>query len=612
MQPDLNPITPAAIDWRNDAPHAPAFDDCYFSRDNGVEESRLVFLHGNRLAERFARLKSGDQFVVGEVGFGTGLNALLTAALFESCAPPGARLHFVSAEKHPLKPADLSRALAAWPDLAHLSRALAAYWPAPVCGVHRLWLTERIDLTLMFGDAATMWSLQETPVDAWLLDGFAPARNPDCWSPELFACLADRSRPGATIATFSAASSVRQTLVEAGFRVERVAGHARKRHRLEGKVPGTWQPAPMTRGHALVIGAGLAGATTARALAERGWQVSVVDAEGVAAGASGNRAGVVYTTPSGMATPQNRFYQSSYLHALRWLRRFDAESHGIARLNGVVQHATDARHRHKLEQAARSGHWPPDLMTLADARIELHGAGTIRPPEWCRLLLSHPRITLQIGEVRELLEPAGVRLESGKIVSADVVVLCVAGQVNALIGEPALPIRRIRGQVTECRATPASLAWTQAHCHEGYLVPAIDGIHCVGATFDLHESTPNPREHDDQANLATLRERLPQQWQDLGGPQIAVTGQRVGFRCQANDYLPVVGPLPARPDVWINTAHGSRGISGTPLAAERIADALSGAPAALDRNIRLALDPARFDRRARRGGKRRRSTKTKR
>ncbi|HSH57942.1 MAG TPA: tRNA (5-methylaminomethyl-2-thiouridine)(34)-methyltransferase MnmD, partial [Halomonas sp.] len=196
--PPLAALDNARLEWRNDAsgeaaPHSPAFDDIYFSRHDGRAETEHVFVAGNRLMERFREWQEPRPFVIGETGFGTGLNMLCAWACFDAHAAPEARLHLVSTEKFPLHRADLARALATWPDLAERSERLVAQWPEPVAGVHRFWLDKRVTLDLHLGDAAERLSLLDGRVDAWFLDGFAPAKNPEMWQPALFQAMAARS-----------------------------------------------------------------------------------------------------------------------------------------------------------------------------------------------------------------------------------------------------------------------------------------------------------------------------------------------------------------------------------------------------------------------------------
>ena len=606
MQPDFDAIAPAVVDWQGDTPFSPRFNDRYFSGDDGAGESRAVFIDGNHLPGRFAGLAPGDLFVIGETGFGTGLNMLLAAEFFTRIAPPAARLSLLSAERHPLQSEDLARALRVRPELEPFAERLRAEYPPLTPGFHRLRLAENIDLTLMFGDAETMWRQSDAKVDAWCLDGFAPDRNPQLWQPDLLETLARSSRPGATLATFTVAGAVRRALCEAGFEVRRRPGFGRKRQRLEGRLPANSPAQRFTTGTAIVAGAGLAGATTARALAERGWQVRVIDPAGIATGASGNRAGVVYTTPSGVATPQNRFYQASYLHAVGWLRRYRAVQAGIGEFDGVVQHITDDRQRGRLAEASSSGHWPEaQLRRLDEESVLLTDGGYLQPAAWCRLLLDHPSIAHDKATVERIDAQGLPVLSSGEIIQADAVVLCIAGAAMGMDSLPALGLRLIRGQVSECRATPASRRWRRARCHNGYLTPAIDGLHCIGATFNLRDPEPLPRESDDRANLDQLRKNLPERWTELGGPGIEVVDRRVAFRCQANDYLPVAGLSPGARNrseipLLLNLAHGSRGIGGTPLVADRIADLVSAMPGCVDRAMAAVLDPGRFEARAHR------------
>ena len=603
----FSPIQPASVDWQDNTPVATAYDDPYFSRQDGMAESRYVFLEGNRLPDRFAALSPGDLFVVGETGFGTGLNCLLAAQLFLQTAPSQAHLHLVSVEKHPLTLDDMRTALAHWPELALLSRALLAEYPPATPGQHRLKLHPNISLTLLYGEAEQCWPLFRHPVDAWFLDGFAPACNPDMWQPALFAQMARLSQPGTTLATFTAAGFVRRGLQEAGFEMKKHKGFGHKRHMLIGEIHhATPDPTPTSAPSVIVVGAGLAGATTAHALAERGCNVTVLDADGIAQHASGNLAGVVYSTPSAHLTPQNRFYQQSYSHALRWLaRQAFPRDETDGQLNGVLQHYVDDKQREKLTQAMETGAWPSALLIAQGQHAaELVGGGYLRPARWCQHLLDHDNIRIEQARVIAVHEgqPATATLDNGEDRQADAIVLCTAANTATLPGLQWLPLKLIRGQVSYCQATDASRLWQQAQCHGGYLTPALDDLHCVGATFDLHNDSPVASEQDDQANLAQLQRYLPQRWLELGGEHIHIVDRRVAFRCQSIDFLPLCGPLPVATDnphrsatgLYLNLAHGSRGITGTPLCADLIADLICNHPLPVDQQLVDALAPDRF------------------
>lgn len=601
---DFQPIIPASLTWRGDTPVADTYDDSYFSAGHGREESEYVFIRQNDLASRFRALDGNGLFTLGETGFGTGLNFLLAASHFLDDAPGGAVLHYLSVEKHPLTRADLAHACRNNGVAPALTTELLANYPPATAGFHRLSLARgRIRLTLMFGEAADMLAQLEAAVDAWFLDGFAPARNPDMWQPVLFEQLARLSRPGASLATFTAAGFVRRGLAETGFGMEKRKGFGDKRHMLAGRMTGDWQPATLDQRPVAIVGAGLAGCTLARALAERGCAVIVFDGHGVARQASGNLAGVVYTTPSAHPTPQNRFYQSSFLHALHWFRRLAfPRTADDGALDGVTQLPPHDRGARKARDALASGHWPDNVVradggTAEAPRLFFPGGGYLSPPAWCRHLLDHASIELRREEVRQLqhdgndwiLETATTREAFARVVLAN------AQAARAFQNLHWLPLKPIRGQVSYCRATPESARWRRAWCHQGYLTPAIGGRHCVGATFDLHGDSPAPSDEEDRRNLDCLRQNLPDHWHELGGERIAVTDRRVGFRCQSRDFLPLAGPAPGTPaGLYLDIAHGSRGITGTPLCAEALASMLCGEPPPVDRDLLDALTPQRF------------------
>lgn len=231
-------IQHAQLHWDEQGqPLSSTHDDVYFSLLSGLEETRYVFLQHNRLGERFAALQSGDCMTVGETGFGTGLNFLCCWQLFEQQAPAGAELHFISVEKFPLHAADLQQALALWPQLQDYSQQLQQVYESIRPGRQTLELADgRVRLTLLVGEASEQLAQLDEQVDAWFLDGFAPAKNPDMWTDELFGLLARLSAPEATLATFTSAGFVRRGLQATGFVMQRNKGFGFKRQMLSGQL----------------------------------------------------------------------------------------------------------------------------------------------------------------------------------------------------------------------------------------------------------------------------------------------------------------------------------------------------------------------------------------
>lgn len=213
------------VDWRDGVvPVSTLFDDPYFSLHDGLSETRHVFHGGNGLPGRF---RGG--FVVAELGFGTGLNLLATAIAWQTSGVAG-RLSFISFEAFPMAPADMARALAHFPDVASAAQPLLGAWE----GGKRRFALGPVDVEVVVGDARQTLPAWAGRADAWFLDGFSPAKNPELWGDDLLVDVARHTAPGGTFATYTAAGFVRRGLQAAGFQVERCAGFGRKRHMSRG------------------------------------------------------------------------------------------------------------------------------------------------------------------------------------------------------------------------------------------------------------------------------------------------------------------------------------------------------------------------------------------
>ena len=218
----------AELDWRDGKiPIARRFDDPYFSFENGVAETAHVFFAGNDLPARFT-----DGFHIAELGFGTGLNLLAALKLWRDTAQQG-RLHFTSFEAYPMEAEAMLKAQAAFPELAAISEELAPHWHAGATEFK----TDDLHFTLMLGDARETVSNMAQKADAWFLDGFSPAKNPELWEASLLAQVAAQTAPNGTAATYTAAGFVRRALEAGGFDVTRRAGFGRKRHMTIARMP---------------------------------------------------------------------------------------------------------------------------------------------------------------------------------------------------------------------------------------------------------------------------------------------------------------------------------------------------------------------------------------
>ncbi|MDX2096000.1 MAG: bifunctional tRNA (5-methylaminomethyl-2-thiouridine)(34)-methyltransferase MnmD/FAD-dependent 5-carboxymethylaminomethyl-2-thiouridine(34) oxidoreductase MnmC [Alphaproteobacteria bacterium] len=590
------------LEWRDGMPVSAAFDDVYFSRAGGVAETEHVFLRGNGLPERW---QDRAAFTIGEMGFGTGLNFLVALKQFRATASAGAVLHYVAIEKFPLPPDALRAALAAQPGLEQEAAELIAAYPLRLPGVHRITL-DGVRLTLCFGDVAALLPDIRTPIDAWFLDGFSPARNPEMWAETLWAELARLSAPEATLATFTAAGQVRRGLQAAGFVIEKQPGFGHKRDMLVGRYTATDQalPSRLTRAAtAIVIGAGIAGATVARALAERGYAVMVLERGVVAGGASGNAAGVLFPQLTKRWNTSSAWYFTAYGYALRQLRRWQAEglrfelaTTGMLRLPRHADEDAQLRALHETHGFDPAiVHWLDRDDARAQAGVALPTGAAffpegswVNPSQLCASLLAHPKITLRehasVTKFARTGQQWGVTLADGEVIPADLCCIAAAGESAQWLANEGITLGAVGGQVSVFAAGNAASSLRSIVCHRGYVIPTAQGL-LVGATYhrdDMLAVTPARHDENREALLAILP-----QWHT--GDAIA---GRSSIRATTPDRLPYIGALAH--GLYVTTGHGSRGLLSAPLAAEIIASDLTGETPPVTQALLKAVHPLRF------------------
>ncbi|HEY8573133.1 tRNA (5-methylaminomethyl-2-thiouridine)(34)-methyltransferase MnmD [Phenylobacterium sp.] len=574
------PQTP--LTWTEDGhPRSRIFGDVYFSAQDGLAETRTVFLAGCGLPEAWSGRR---RFTVAELGFGTGLNIAALLDLWGRTREPGARLHVFSVEAHPIAAEESVRALARWPELSAVVELLTRRWPGRARGVHRVDLPELgaiLDVAVMdVAEALAGWS---GAADAWFLDGFSPALNPGMWRDDVLALVAARSAPGARAATFTVAGQVRRGLVAAGFEVEKRPGYGRKRERLEARLPGRAPPDPAVR-RVAVIGGGIAGASAARAVRALGAEPVVIEKDHPGAGGSGNPAALV--TPrldAGLGAPARLFAQAFG----RAVRLYEQDGPEAILRRGVRQLAAGPRDAERFAKIAASGLFEPEALEASDAGLDQRTALVLEPA---------PVLDAWIGAVVHATV-GGVRRDGdawlvetpqgGEILWADAVI--VAAAMDSATLAPDLPLTAVRGQAswTDTRLAPIpATAWG------GYVLPIRHGL-LFGATHDRGDGAIDVRAEDHRRNLETLAAAFPDLAARLEGAELA---GRASIRAMTPDRLPLAGA--GADGVLLLTGFGSRGFAHAPLLAEHVAALALGAPSPLPRDLAELVDPGRFARRA--------------
>lgn len=577
--------------WTDDgAPRSGRFDDVYFSREDGLAETRAVFLAGCDLPEAWRERRG---FTVAELGFGTGLNIAALLDLWRRERPPGGKLHVFSVEGFPLSREEAARALANWPEIREAVDALLAAWPAPTPGLHRMDLPGfNATLDLAIGEVRDVLGGWSGQADAWFLDGFAPSTNPDMWSDEVLDLIAARSAPGARVATFTVAGAVRRGLAQRGFTVDKRPGHGRKRERLEARLGGAViEPEPPI---VAIVGAGIAGASVARAVTALGLRPTIIEADRPGAGASGFDASLV--TPR--LDAGDREIAALYAAALTRAGSLYALTPGAVLARSVLQLEQTPRDAGRHLKIAAQDLWPANAMAVRDAEasagkagepvstggLEMRDAMAIKPAavldSW---LADVERRTATVTSLERAENRWRLKDASGAtIIDADVVVL-TGGWGNAAL-QPQLPLSPVAGQADVADGvTSAPLAWG------GYAVPTGTGL-LFGATHDRGVTDPSPSAGASARNLATLAARLPELAArvEASGP----TRSRTAVRATTPDRLPVAGEL--APGLYVLGGLGSRGFCAAPLLAEHIVAQALRTPSPLPHDLAQRIAPLRF------------------
>lgn len=679
-KPPASSIQTAKLHWQLDdngvtAPLSSEFGDVYFSKTDGLAESRHVFIDGNDLATRLANLRNFERFVIGEIGFGTGLNILAIWQLWQQIRPDNhSHLHIITTEKFPLSKTDLEQALSVWTELAGLSQQLIDNYPPPLAGCHRLnWFDERLTIDLWLGDATSSLSqvTGEGKVDAWLLDGFAPSCNQELWSADLLAQIARLSKNHTTLATFSVASAVKQGLKHHGFTLAKRKGFGKKREMLTAsfqpkltsanfcklyfrynkKIKPFFVTLPFTasfesrrrqrrkannvKGFELpnfsaitkplsvaVIGAGVAGLSSAYALAARGHSVTIFDKAQPLAGASGNIRGFLAPKLTSLKRLETNLHAIGYLASCRFYPYLTAQT-GIKILQTTGCLDLLSHNRLQLDEVKDFPIEFARLLTAEQAKakvgyevgqaIFLPNAGLITTANFANAVLCHPNISFQTEKLT-YFQQAYFQQDSDQVLLTfterqqffDHVILCMALDTCDFL--PTIKrFNHSRGQVT----------WFAVDEHDKAQLPKLPlkyGSYyasfnenskrhvMLGASFvrDTLDTTPAVADH--QMNVADLADAVP----DLVNNTDMFTVEknlphwqgRASIRSQTVDYLPLVGQVwqagyENKSRVWTFSALGSKGYAYAPICSELLAGLLCGEMLPLANKMVNSLSPNR-------------------
>ncbi len=623
-------IQTADLDWQCiegiDIPISKQFGDVYFSKDNGLLETRHVFLNGNDLPVRLAHLHDFEYFTVAETGFGTGLNILALWQLWQQVRPHNhSHLHAISVEKFPLSKSDLIRALNAWDELKPLATQLIQQYPYALAGCHRLsFPNERFSIDLWLGDAQDIFPTlpKIAPVNAWFLDGFAPSCNPELWEEKVFNHVVRLSDYGTTFASFSVAGVLKRGLKQQGISISRPKGFGHKREMLKAiwlkpEIPEmtpekpqdspdistlkTDQPAycaspQFKQRHIAIIGAGIAGLSSAWAFAQRGHQVTIYDQSAPLAGASGNPLALLNPKLSPIAQCADHLMTLSWQYARHYYPHFQAfrplSIHQLIQKD--PQEALDLADQYSTDIF--------DLITATEIGLEtefeslyLKQAGAVSPHQLCQEILAHDLIDFNIAQISkcEKLDNAQIQIvDENSHILADfdhVIVCCARNSASFFSHYPRL--RAIRGQVSWFKNTEYTLDPKQAYSFGGYCMQ-LDAEHLIlGASFHPEREDDAVEHADHVHNYELIHTAFPKYADTF--PSIQDWQGRASVRAQTLDYFPVIGQGVDDREVYTFSGLGSKGFLFAPLCSEILAAVVLKEACPISQDLFDKLSPTR-------------------
>lgn len=553
------------------------YGDIYFSEDAEREVNR-VFLEPAKIKER---MKYASVFSIGELGFGSGLNFLTTANIFVKEAPEAARLRFISFEKHPLLKKDVLKALSTTA-FSHLTvEALADTLPSRTHGWHRrFFLDGKIELSVYVGDAEVgikdLINRENLGIDAWFLDGFSPAKNPAMWSPTLLQQIATVTRKNGTVTSFSAAGKVRRAL-GLNFHVERVDGRPHKRHTLLATL--THKPliehSPKTA--VRVLGAGIAGCSTAFALARKGMDVELIDPSGIAKKASSIPTAILHPRLFSGESKESNFRTNAYTYA----QSFVSDKQSV-RKTGAIQlpYKTFGKNRLYSIYEKLGQDWAEPF--------DQHDLDAFGIKDFDFAIFFKRSLTIDVAELcHELLAKYQIKVSNQTRLStnSELPLVIATSRPLSYLQEPPLETTLIDGQVDFFKL-PKRTELKTTIVHNGYITPHQNGrLIAAGSTYErIPQSVPFGT-LENRNRLKPIFSHSNYRWHS----------RFRSTRTVSSDRFPIIGKI--SPNIWLNIAHGSSGTITGIFGAEHIASEICGELSPFCTDLQSVVDPSRFQRR---------------
>ena len=526
--------------------YSKSYNDIYFDKLNGPKETEHVYLNTNNLTKKF---KNKQKFVIAEIGFGTGLNFLLTWKLWKENRKTNGSLTYISFENAPLSKKDIERVYKKFKKLDGYSRFLLKNIPERCKSTHRIFIkADNINLILIYDDITSLINFN-FKADTWFLDGFSPKKNPLVWTDKLFKQLYNFTNLDGSLSTFSVAGHIRRGLLKAGFKVSKVSGYGNKKeisYAIKKDLISSNQykfSCEKKIGPVAIIGSGISGASLAYALRKRNIECFIIDKSyKLANGASGNK--LALQMPK--LTMDDSPYGLLSLEAFLYSRKIAKNLNAIPRSDGLVLIPSRDRDILKFKKLLENN-WPLDLLNNNYDKLNflkfinhiyMKSSGIVDNSKFIQNLIKDVEFISKF-DVKKITSKDGFNIiidKFGNRLKAKTVIWANGFEMTNLSQN--LPINPISGQVTYLKANELSSNLKINFSYGHHFSQAFKGYHQIGASFNRNANTCF-REIDQNANINSIPEFLRKNI----FYNITESGHRVSVRASTKDRMPFFGDL---------------------------------------------------------------------
>ena len=519
------------------------YDDIYFDKTDGVKEKEHVYLNANDLANR---IKLSDKLCIAELGFGTGLNFILTWRLWKKNRKPNSSLTYISFEKAPLSKKEMTRVYKKFKELNDFSDQLIQKLTDNYKTNRTIYFkSENINLILIYDDFSLLTNF-DFKADIWFLDGFAPSKNPEVWDNSYYKNIYNRTNLKGSLSTFTSSGLVRRGLAQAGFNVTKVSGFGQKREMLKAvkiesdiklKVNLNYEN---TIGPVAIIGAGISGASLAYAFRKRNIECYIVEkSSNVASGASGNK--LALQMPK--MTADNSPYGLMSLEAFTFSRNLAKELKAAPRSDGLILLPSRDREIIKFKKLLESG-WPNDLIQSytdkincfnIDNYIYMRSSGIVDNIKFIKRLIDGVKIffNFNVTKIKSTKNNSKIiHNEQGNVLNAQTVIWANGYNITDICDK--IPIEPVSGQVTFLKSNPQTSKLKLNFSYGQFFSQSFKGYHQIGSSFNRNTNV-NFNQIDQNKNLSFIPEFLKQR---IINSNVDLNEYRVSVRSSTKDRMP--------------------------------------------------------------------------